>query len=401
MSRLLAILAVVIAWTTGSFVRADHFILTNDGRVTGELVVDPNIPKTQIKVRTRSGGEILLDKAQIKEMIGVTKDEEEYDVIRGAAPDTVEGQWKLAEWCRQHSMTKQRNLHLERLLQLDPNHKEARVALNYRQVNGRWVRREDEMLEKGYVLHKGQWKLPQEVELLEQKSASEAKEREWYGKLNRLRADFVNGTPAKSQAAWETLITLDDPHAVPAILKAMPNEQSTKMLRAYITALGRMRSGAAFKTLVDLTMGAGGARDEYQELALEQLQKAKSSEAVSLIAAELKSKDNKRVNRAGHALGQLGDPIVIPALIDTIVTKHKFILQQGGNGSMSATFGSGGGGLGVGGKTQVIEQTMENYEVLTALEKLSGQAGLGYNQAAWTNWYQTNKKKPIVAGRRD
>jgi HEAT repeat protein len=119
------------------------------------------------------------------------------------------------------------------------------------------------------------------------------------------------------------------------------------LLRAYIEALGRVSNGTSLKMLVDLAMGS--ATDQYQELALEQLKKRKSDDIVMLIAGELKSKDNKRVNRAGYALGELADPNAIPALIDGLITKHKFQISSGDNGQMSAGFGSGGSGFSAGG----------------------------------------------------
>ncbi len=373
-------------------------VLQNEGRIEGEIVADENLPKTQQRIKTPAGGQIVIDKTAIKQVVIVGKDEAEYDNLRRIAPDTVEGQWKLAEWCREKKMNKQRVPHLERVIALDSNHQQARLALGYFQSNGRWLRQEDRMKERGYVLYKGEWKLPQEIELLEQQAQGKANEREWYTKLNRLKADYINGTPNKSADAWQKLTSIDDPAAVPAILQEMKSEKLPRMLRAYIEALGRISNGSSLRTLVDLAMGS--ATDQYQELALEQLKKGKNPDIVTLIAGELKSKDNKRVNRAGYALGELGDPNVIPAMIDSLITKHKFQISSGDGGQMSAGFGSGGSGFSAGGKAQIIEQALENFQVLTALNKLSGQ-NFDYNQAAWRTWYDANRAKPVIAGRRD
>ncbi len=373
-------------------------ILQNEGRIEGEIVADENLPKNQHRIKTSSGGQIVLDKTAIKQVVIVGKDEAEYERLRAIAPDTVEGQWKMAEWCREKQMNKQRVPHLERVIALEPDHLQARIALGYKQISGRWLRRDELMKERGYVLYKGEWKLPQEVELLEQAALSKNQERDWYGRLNRLKADFINGTPGKSQEAWQKLTTIDDPAAVPAILQEMKTEKLPRLLRAYIEALGRIGNGPSFRTLVDLAMGS--ATDQYQELALEQLKKRKNSDIAMLIAGELKSKDNKRVNRAGYALGELGDSSVIPALIDGLITKHKFQISSGDGGQMSASFGGGGGGFSAGGKAQIIEQALENFQVLTALNKLSGQ-NFDYNQAAWRTWYEANRAKPVIAGRRD
>jgi hypothetical protein len=373
-------------------------VLQNEGRIEGETIADENLPKTQRRIKTPAGGQIVIDTTAIKQTIIVGKDESEYENLRRIAPDTVEGQWKLAEWCREKKMNKQRVPHLERVIALDTNHLQARLALGYTQSHGRWLRQEDRKKEQGYVLYKGEWKLPQEIELLEQQAQGKANEREWYAKLNRLKADYINGTPNKSAEAWQKLTSIDDPAAVPAILQEMKAEKLPRMLRAYIEALGRISNGAALRTLVDLAMGS--ATDQYQELALEQLKKGKNPDIAILIAGELKSKDNKRVNRAGYALGELGDPSVIPAMIDSLITKHKFQISSGDNGQMSAGFGSGGSGFSAGGKAQIIEQALENFQVLTALNKLSGQ-NFDYNQAAWRTWYEANRAKPVIAGRRD
>lgn len=161
-------LATLLLFQSFTLAQAKEVIvLQNEGRIAGEIVADENLPKTQQRIKTESGGQIVLDKTAVKQVIIVGKDEAEYENLRRIAPDTVEGQWKLAEWCREKKMNKQRVPHLERIIALEPNHQQARIALGYFQSNGRWLRQEDRMKERGYVLYKGEWKLPQEIELLE------------------------------------------------------------------------------------------------------------------------------------------------------------------------------------------------------------------------------------------
>ena len=92
-----------------------------------------------------------------------------YDQTRDNYADTVEGQWKLAEWCRENRLPKQRKTHLERVVELDPEHAAARHALGYSHIQGRWVTQAKLMTENGYVRYKGAWVLPQEIEILEEK----------------------------------------------------------------------------------------------------------------------------------------------------------------------------------------------------------------------------------------
>ena len=63
----------------------------------------------------------------------------------------------------------QRETHLRRVIELDPNHAEARHALGYSQVNGKWATRDEVMTQRGYRKYKGKWMLPQEIDVLENK----------------------------------------------------------------------------------------------------------------------------------------------------------------------------------------------------------------------------------------
>ncbi len=80
-------------------------------------------------------------------------------------PQTEEGNWKMAEWCRQNNLTKQRALHLEEILNLNPDHEGTRYGLGYQRLGGVWTTTQEHFEKLGYVLHKGQWKTPQEIEI--------------------------------------------------------------------------------------------------------------------------------------------------------------------------------------------------------------------------------------------
>ncbi len=67
-------------------------VLQNEGRIEGDIVPDENLPKTQQRIKTEAGGQIVIDKAAVKQVILVGRDEAEYENLRRIAPDTVEGQ---------------------------------------------------------------------------------------------------------------------------------------------------------------------------------------------------------------------------------------------------------------------------------------------------------------------
>ncbi len=102
-------------------------MLDGDGRVQGTLANPKESPRKQYIVKTADGASLTLDKAQVKDHISQSPDELEYDKLRFTFLDNVEGQWKAAEWCRERGLSRERNSHLERIIELDTNHKEARA----------------------------------------------------------------------------------------------------------------------------------------------------------------------------------------------------------------------------------------------------------------------------------
>ena len=106
-----------------------------------------------------------------------------------------------------------------------------------------------------------------------------------------------------------------------------------------------------------------------------------------------------RVNQAAWALGRLGDPEAIPALIDAIVTKHKFPVYPGGApGSINA----GSGGLQMGGRPKIMECEFQNRQVLAALTALTPDGiNFGYSEQAWKDWWARQQTPAGVNLRRD
>ncbi|MGC3972321.1 MAG: hypothetical protein QM775_34760 [Pirellulales bacterium] len=95
-------------------------------------------PRAKYEIRLPGGGSVTLDKDQVTSVVTPTPDQLEYQRIRHEQPDTIEGQWNLAEWCREHKLTEERKRHLERVIELDTNHVKARASLGYNRIQGQW-----------------------------------------------------------------------------------------------------------------------------------------------------------------------------------------------------------------------------------------------------------------------
>src|SRR5207247_3898205 len=117
--------------------------------------------------------------------------------------------------------------------------------------------------------------------------------------------------------------------------------------------------GLATGTLVHVAMNDSDS--SLRDACLEELKRQGTHSVLPAFLLELKSKDNKRVNRAADCLARLGDKDATLPLISALVTEHRFAIQQGGPpGGLSATFspngGPGRGGMGTGNKTQTAKQ---------------------------------------------
>lgn len=407
MSRLLLLIAIAAssAALLCSAAAADVFVLSNEGRIEGELLNPDESPRKVYRIRTPFGGEVSFDREEVVEVIRQSDREAEYEHIRPTYPDTVEGQWALAEWCRERYMSDQRETHLQRVIELDPDHLEARRALGFRQIDGRWVTQEQLNTERGLVRYKGRWMLPHEVDIAEKRRKVDLAEKEWMRRLKQWR-DWLDS--ARADEAVNAIRSIDDPHAVKGLQMRLQNEANENVRRLYLNALANIGDPRARAILVEAALKSND--EETRLTALDHLVEEHDPGVVSQFVGALKHADNKIVNRAGVALGRLNDPAAIPPLVDALVTTHKFEQTSGSPGGISAGFSSGGGtsslgtgspgGLSFGQQKVVVNVPMQNPAVLDALIRLT-RVNFDYDQKRWNHWLATQRRPESVDVRRD
>jgi hypothetical protein len=398
--HLLRWLILVFALSAGSACRAEVFVLANGGRISGELMNRQESPRKQYLVKVAGEGQITLAASQVEQVLKRRPEEEEYEKIRPAYPDTIEGQWALAEWCRQKRLPLERETHLKRMIELDPNQIDARRALGYVQVDGQWTTQDELLIERGYKLYKGHLMLPQQIELLESKAKLENARQEWFQNIKRWRGWL--GTDRDSQAR-ENFGNITDPMAVKALLLGLRDDGFIPARLIYVEALAKINSPDA---AMGLAVAAIEDRaEEVRQTCLDRLQSEKRPDVVTYFVSKLRAKDNPTVNLAGIALGRMKDPSATGPLIDALVTTHKFkIPKAGGDGSMSTTFGNGpgggSGGMTMGGGSTIISKKFFNQPVLDALAAITG-VNFTFDQPAWRRWYAAQKKPETIDPRRD
>jgi hypothetical protein len=369
---------------------AEVFVLSSGGRVEGELLNPKELPREKYVIRIADGATLTLPAKQVSEVLHPRPEEIEYQRIQPTFPDTVAGQWALAQWCLEHKLRPQRETHLRRVIELDPNHVEARRGLGYSQVDGQWVTRDEVMQQRGYVRYKGQWKLPQEVELLEGKRQLEAAQQEWFQNIKRWRGWL--GTD-RDQQARQNIRDIRDPQAVRALAIGLRDESDPRVRMLYAAALAKIEAPEAAQALA--IAAVYDPEEEVRLSCLDYLEGRKLPDVTAYFVGKLKDKDNVIVNRAAVGLGRMKDPTSVGPLIAALVTSHRFkIIQPGGDSGMGAGFDSRGGmGLSVGNKPKYVRRMIPNQSVLDALVALTGK-NFNFDQQAWKYWHAGQKKSP-------
>ncbi len=401
MKRLALVLILALLWPAVAVPTAmgEVFVLKTGGRVTGQWLNRDESPRKTYVVKLAGGGQLTLQKSQVKQVLRASPEQVEYERIRPSYADTVQGQWDLSAWCLERRLSAQRKTHLERIIELDPDHVKARRALGYDQHNGKWMKRDELMRSQGYVRYKGRWVTPQEVELAEKDRKTELAEKDWARKLKRWRG-WLGGR--KDGEARKGILGMKDPLAVAALTRALANDHFQPAQLLYIESLARIGTPDAVRALAVTAI-----KDPIKEVrltCLDYLEKKPDPNVTAYFVSRLRAKYNPEVNLAAVALRRVNDPSAIGPLIDALVTVHKFKIITSKPGQTSASFPTGGtpggGGLSVGSAPKIIKRAFQNQAVLDALASLTRQ-NFEFDQKAWKNWHASQQKRETLDARRD
>lgn len=418
------VMLVAAVLAAASSAQADLIRLRNGGEIRGQITREASNDPQQLTIETLSGAVVILDRSEAEFVTRRPLKVEEYETRAKRTPMTVEDQWELAEWCREQALMSQREHHLAKVIELDPDHEKAHYALGHTKHDGVWTTRDELMKSRGYVKYKGRYITPQEMELLEKSEAELAAEQEWYRKV-RMWHGWLLRYPDRAQAAVLQLQQIRDADAVAALRKYFADESDKQFRSLYIQVLGQIpgpNSAAALvrQSLVD-------ADYELRYRALDALSPDQHERAMQLFIEELKNGLNPVVERAAIGLQRVGDERVVPELIEALVTTHQYrvtVPETSGNMSFSTDGSFPGtaqpllppevelalrtGQLPYGAivlkpqmgpvrtRTMTVRKEHRNEQVLAALRKLTGQ-DFGYDERTWQLWYTAQKSGALGA----
>jgi len=254
---------------------------------------------------------------------------------------------------------------------------------------------EERMTALGLVRHRGLWRTPQEIELLEASQRDDVARKQWAVRLRRLREDLDD--PASSARAAEEIRGITDPLALPALVAAVSREPVLRVRILEIETLSRLPGTDVLVALA--TIAIDHPDPETRIAAVERLVAIGPRPVLPLLVTALAGPDNARINRAAEAIGRLGDAAAIGPLVGALETEH-VVVTGGGDGQTSATFTPSGGGLSLGGGPKRGKVRVRNEAVLEALGTLAG-TSFEWNLDAWRAWLANRESPADLDLRRD
>lgn len=411
--------------------RADLVKLLNGGEVRGRIAGGSGASRLNaesIVIETLSGVTISVARADMKFLTMRPLVVEEYETRARRVSDTMQAHWELAEWCRQQTLTKQREHHLLRVVELDPHHEKAQTALGRIWHEGAWVDRDEMMAERGYVKHKGRYITLQELDLIQKTADELAIERDWFHKVKGWHGWITGRHEERSRQGLLALNQIEDPHAAPAVIRFLCEDKNRDIRSLGVTILAKLNGSKGAAGLVKLSLY--DPDDEVRYASLNAIHEDDFETAQTAFVRELRNSLNVVVCRAANGLARVGDQRAVAPLIEALVTTHKYQVQSNmpaGQVYSGSTDGSVGGAMASGSLPPEVEMAIRtgqlpqgavmapseggiplqrkmvtvsvdqpNQEVLSTLQKLTAQ-NFGFDERTWRLWWAAEKNQGAQA----
>ena len=416
------VLAGLLALLMSSSAEADLVKLANGGELRGRIIRAPatgSAPAESIQLESLTGAMVVVLKSDTQFVSMRPLTIEEYESKARRVADTFEAQWELAEWCRLNGLSRQREVHLLKVVEHDANHEKAQLALGRVWNDGGWVDRDEMMAAQGYVKYKGRYVTTQELDVLQKTTAELGQEREWFQKIKLWHGWIVGRHEERRQQGLVALQQVDEAQAAPAVIRFLCEDSRRDLRLLGSSLLAKLAGGKAASGLVKLALF--DVDPEVRYTSLNAIGSDKFEQAQAAFIKELKSDYNTIVSRAAAALGRVGDERAIAPLIDALVTTHRYSVPTNERPGQSYSYRSDGtfggnsnnlppeveaamrtGKLPQGAivldssapaapkKLVVVKVDHWNQDVLASLQKIT-KRDFGYDERTWHLWWAAEK----------
>ena len=167
---------------------ADVVYLQGAGTISGKIV-EQTATTVQVDV---GGGIIGVPMSRVDHIVKARCPLDDYEARAAKlAPNDTAGWLKLAEWASKNGLPMNAHDAYEKALASSPNNAEARQALGYTMLNGRWLTEDEAYQASGYVKYNGEWMTPAQAQIEQTNEAQDKarKDAEYAAVAAEQRAD--------------------------------------------------------------------------------------------------------------------------------------------------------------------------------------------------------------------
>ena len=177
---------------------ADEVFLQGAGTISGRIVEQT---ATTVKVDV-GGGIVGVPMSRVDHIVKARCPLDDYEAraAKLAANDTA-GWLKLAEWASQNGLPMNAHDAYEKALASSPDNAEARQALGYTKLNGRWLTEDEAYQASGCVKYNGEWMTPSQAQIEQTNEAHDKarKDAEYAAVAAQQRADDAEARAEKAE----------------------------------------------------------------------------------------------------------------------------------------------------------------------------------------------------------
>jgi len=161
---------LILLMTAPALVFADEIFFKGAGSFSGRITQESD---TMVMIET-GDGTIGVPRERIDRIVKGRSPLDEYeDRAKKLKLDDANGWRELGRWAAHAGISTQSRKAYETVIRITPNDPEAREALGFVQLDGRWVTEEESYKARGFVRFQGEWMTPAEVQVHETTQANE------------------------------------------------------------------------------------------------------------------------------------------------------------------------------------------------------------------------------------
>lgn len=384
--------------------RADVFHLKSGGRVEGEL-----LEQTARDYRLRTTlGTVTVAADAVERVEAAPSPFREYEQRRAAAADTADDQTNVAKWCAEQGLAPERLRHLQRALELDPDHAAARAELGFVRVGELWVDGRT-LLPRDRAAGSADASDTQNQLADNPQKLAAAIQGTWRRRIYGVRVGMLDSSlPQQVERGRQRIAEIKDPLAIIPLVQVL-SEGGPVCREILVEALARFPEDAATVNVAALALADPVA--DIRHRAVVELARRQDSRVTAQFRKALESGDEVLIRRAAEALGALRAAEAIPDLVNVLKGRRKMVVEVPAPryfGALGDAFAPAITWIGsmravvhplvavnnpvtwIELQRRYMQVTVFRTEVLEALRQITGQ-DFGFDAVQWARWYEESR----------